>query len=72
MLGRNEDAVADYSRAIELEPTSAALYMGRAALYSEVGKSAAAIEDLKRAQELLSADDPRQGQLQKMMKQMAP
>ena len=61
MLGRNEDAIADYSRALELEPNSDALDIGRAALYSEVGNGAAAIEDLKRAQEPLSVDDPRQG-----------
>ena len=72
MLGRNADAIADYGRAIAIEPNSAALYMGRAALYAEVENAAAAIKDLKQAQSLLVADDPRQEQLQKMMKQMAP
>ena len=71
MLGRKEDAIADYGRAIELEPNSAALYMGRAVLLSETDNASAAIEDLKQAQSLLVADDPRQEQLQKMMEQIA-
>jgi predicted CXXCH cytochrome family protein len=72
MLGRKEDAIADYGRAIELEPNSAALYMSRAALHAEVENAAAAIRDLKQAQSLLVADDPRQEQLRKMMEQIAP
>ena len=70
MLGRNEDAIDDYSQAIELEPTSAALYMGRAAIYLEIGKRDAASRDLTQAQDLLSSDDPRQEQIGKMLRQI--
>ena len=35
MLGRKADAIADYGRAIALEPNSAALYMGELLLLSE-------------------------------------
>ena len=70
MLGRNEDAITDYSRAIELEPTSAALYMGRAAIYAEIGESDAARRDLTHAQDFLSSDDPLQDQIEKMLRQI--
>ena len=70
MLGRNEDAIADYSRAIDLELTSAALYMGRAAICLEIGKRDAASRDLTQAQDLLSSDDPRQEQIGKMLRQI--
>ena len=70
MLGRHEDAIADYSRAIEIEPASAALYMGRASIYSEIGNRDAASRDLTQAQDLLSSDDPRQEQIGKMLRQI--
>jgi predicted CXXCH cytochrome family protein len=71
MLGRKDEAISDYGRAIQLAPKSGPLYLGRAALYQEVGNSAVAMEDLKQAQALFANDDPRQEQLQKMMEQMA-
>ena len=65
MLGRNEDAIADYSRAIDLELTSAALYMGRASILADSDNPSTALGDFKKAQTLIAPDDPRQEQLQK-------
>ncbi|HLG16219.1 MAG TPA: tetratricopeptide repeat protein [Blastocatellia bacterium] len=44
-LGKLDDAFADYSRAIQLEPASAAAREGRARLFEGKGDTARAIED---------------------------
>lgn len=50
-LGRTEEALADYSAAIELAP-SAALYSSRSVLYVALGRTGAALGDLNEAYDL--------------------
>ncbi len=47
-----EKAVADFSRAIELDPTFARAYMSRGIAYGEMGQEQNAINDLNQALEL--------------------
>jgi tetratricopeptide (TPR) repeat protein len=50
-LERYEEALADYSAAIQIEP-SAALYAGRSVIHLALGKEAAALSDLNDALDL--------------------
>lgn len=50
-LGRAEESLADYSKAIELAP-EATLYSSRSVIYVALGRSAAALFDLNDAYEL--------------------
>lgn len=47
-MGKNSQALSDYARAIELEPTSVA-YRERAAIYTKMGKSDLAKKDIEKA-----------------------
>jgi tetratricopeptide (TPR) repeat protein len=50
-LGRTEEALADYTAAIELAP-SAALYSSRSVIYVALGRTGAALGDLNEAYDL--------------------
>lgn len=56
--GRTEEAVADYSKAIELSPNRIPAYMGRAVLYNVLKEYNKALADASRAIEL----DPKNGE----------
>lgn len=51
-LGMHEMAIADYSKAIELEPKAATLYISRATSYGALGKHEMAIAGYSKAIEL--------------------
>jgi len=48
-MGRQEEAINDYSRIIEASPGDALLYMKRGMLYANTGKYDRSIEDFTRA-----------------------
>ena len=50
--GQHEEAIADFSKAIEIEPRRAPLYDGRGKVYQMIGDEARAEADFKRAAEL--------------------
>ena len=52
MAGDLEQAIADFSRAIELEPENATAYRGRGVAYNESGDPDQALADFERAIEL--------------------
>ena len=51
-LGRYDEAIADYNRAIELKPDYAKAYRNRALAYRAIGKPDKAKADKARADEL--------------------
>src|SRR6185312_15150367 len=51
-LGRNEEALADHSKAVELEPTHAKAWFNRAEVYCQLGRWDRALVDFSRAIEL--------------------
>lgn len=53
--GKHGEAIADFTRAIELKPELAKAYQARAASYEAQGSAADAQRDQKRAQELAAA-----------------
>lgn len=55
-LGENQQAIADYSKAIELDPNYTAAYYNRAHVYKLQGEKAQAIADLEKV--ILLTDDP--------------
>lgn len=48
-LGRFQEAVADYTKVMELNPADTRIYCARAAAYRSLGQTSRAIEDLDRA-----------------------
>ena len=48
-LGQFENAISDFDRSIELDPTSALAYAGRGAAYASLGQHQRAIEDYSQA-----------------------
>lgn len=48
-MGRHDDAIADFSRAIELEPCAASSFNSRALAHDRVGAAAAALRDFSQA-----------------------
>ena len=55
--GRPEEAVADFSSALEADPEFTGVYFNRALAYDELGESAAALADYERFLELYQAED---------------
>jgi tetratricopeptide (TPR) repeat protein len=55
-LGNIEDALKDYSRAIDLNPSDMRPLCGRGQVYAESGKAKEALDDLDRALVLFRAD----------------
>lgn len=55
LKGRTREALADYGRALELDPQNGAYFLDRAALRKESGDCAGAVEDYSRALELDSS-----------------
>jgi tetratricopeptide (TPR) repeat protein len=47
MLGKNEDAINDYSCAIRMKPSDSSFFLGRANVYREMHKYSEALEDLE-------------------------
>lgn len=57
-MGRYADALADLTRAIELEPDFPEAYASRGATYQTLGQDEEARADLARAAELAPGHDP--------------
>ena len=57
LMGRHEEALADFSRAIELAPDRTWVITSRGDTYRQMGRYAEALADLSRAVELDPADD---------------
>jgi len=55
---KNQEALADFSRSIELNPRAAAYYNNRSALYYKMGEKKKALKDILKAGELGSKPDP--------------
>jgi Tfp pilus assembly protein PilF len=67
-LEEYEAALADYSKAIELDPKSVTAYRYRAYLYDKLGRGGAARDDFNRILEL----DPGNADATKALKRLGP
>lgn len=56
--GNAQGAITAYDVAIKLSPEDAAAYVGRAEVKIAMGQKAGAIEDLRRASQIVDTDDP--------------
>ena len=57
-MGHNDEALADLSRAIELDPADATYYAARAQAYQAAGRDREASADFDRAHELDPSNQP--------------
>ena len=67
-LEEYEAALADYSKAIELDPKSVVAYRYRAYLFDKLGRGGAARDDFNRILEL----DPSNADAKKALKRLGP
>ncbi|MEE1774575.1 tetratricopeptide repeat protein, partial [Streptomyces sp. JV181] len=51
-LGRHDEALADFARAVEMDPPYAWAFAGRAAVYEALGRHEEALADYDRALEI--------------------
>lgn len=56
--GNAQGAITAYDVAIKLSPEDAAAYVGRAEVKLALGQKSQAIEDLRRASQIVNTDDP--------------
>jgi len=68
--GKYEQAISDYTRAIELSPREARLYIGRGKAYQALGKPTSAAEDFRKAKEVTDKSHQKR-QAEECLKELA-